>query len=238
MLLFYVRHGDPIYDPDSLTPLGHEQAKSLAKRFVTYGLDRIYSSPSVRAQQTAQPTCDLLGKEKTVCPWACESVAWRYFSIDASTGIHTWCFYDPVILELFGSREVRELGDRWYEHPAFAKYDFAEGVQYINAAVDEFFLSLGYRHDRENRRYEVVKPNEERVALFAHQGMGLYFFSSMLDIPYPEFATHFDFGHSSMSVIDFRQNGKYVYPKVLQTSNDAHLYRDGLMAGYGNIIKF
>ncbi len=238
MLLFYVRHGDPIYDPDSLTPLGHEQAKSLAKRFVTYGLDRIYSSPSVRAQQTAQPTCDLLGKEKTVCPWACESVAWRYFSIDASTGIHTWCFYDPVILELFGSREVRELGDRWYEHPAFAKYDFAEGVQYINAAVDEFFLSLGYRHDRENRRYEIVKPNEERVALFAHQGMGLYFFSSMLDIPYPEFATHFDFGHSSMSVIDFRQNGKYVYPKVLQTSNDAHLYRDGLMAGYGNIIKF
>lgn len=238
MLLFYVRHGDPIYDPDSLTPLGHEQAKSLAKRFVTYGLDRIYSSPSVRAQQTAQPTCDLLGKEKTVCPWACESVAWRYFSIDASTGIHTWCFYDPVILELFGSREVRELGDRWYEHPAFAKYDFAEGVQYINAAVDEFFLSLGYRHDRENRRYEIVKPNEERVALFAHQGMGLYFFSSMLDIPYPEFATHFDFGHSSMSVIDFRQNGKYVYPKALQTSNDAHLYRDGLMAGYGNIIKF
>lgn len=238
MLLFYVRHGDPIYDPDSLTPLGHEQAKSLAKRFVTYGLDRIYSSPSVRAQQTAQPTCDLLGKEKTICSWACESVAWRYFSIDASTGIHTWCFYDPVILELFRSREVRALGNEWYKHPAFAQYDFAEGVQYINAAVDEFFLSLGYRHDRENCRYEIVEPNNERVALFAHQGMGLYFFSSMLDIPYPEFSTHFDFTHSSMSVINFEKHGQYVYPKVLQLANDAHLYRDGLMAGYNNCYKF
>ena len=39
MLFFYVRHGDPIYNPDSLTPLGHEQAKALSKRFATYGLD-------------------------------------------------------------------------------------------------------------------------------------------------------------------------------------------------------
>ena len=238
MLFFYVRHGDPIYDPDSLTPLGHEQAKSLAKRFVSYGLDKVFASPSTRAQQTAQPTCDLLKLEKTICPWAFESVAWRYFSIDASTGIHTWCFYDPEIVALFNSPEVRALGDKWYEHPAFAKYDFAEGVKYVNEQVDAFFLSLGYRHDRENHRYEIVEPNHERVALFAHQGFGLIFFASMLDIPYPEFCTHFDFGHSSMSVIDFRRWGDYVYPKTLQVSNDAHLYRDGLMSGYGNEIKF
>ena len=238
MLFFYVRHGDPIYDPDSLTPLGHEQAKALSKRFVTYGLDRVYSSPSVRAQQTAQPTCDLLRKEKEICPWACESLAWQDFSIDASTGIHTWCFYDPEILELFRSAEVRALGNRWYEHPALIKYDFGKGMARVNAEVDAFFLNLGYRHDRENGRYEPVKPTNERVALFAHQGFGIAFFSSMLDIPYPEFSTHFDFGHSSMSAILFEQNGKYVYPKVLQLSNDAHLYRDGLMAGYHNHYKF
>ena len=238
MLLFYVRHGDPIYNPDSLTPLGHEQAKALSKRFVTYGLDRIYSSPSVRAQQTAQPTCELLKKEKTICPWADEGLAWQDFSIDASTGIHTWCFYDPVVLELFRSPEVRALGEKWYEHPDLAKYDFGKGVARVDAAVDEFFLSLGYRHDRKNCRYEVVKPNRERVALFAHQGFGICFFSFMLDIPYPIFSTHFDFGHSSMSVINFEQNGDYVYPKVLQVSNDAHLYREGILTGYHNVIKF
>ena len=31
MILYYVRHGDPIYEPDSLTPLGEEQAKKLQR---------------------------------------------------------------------------------------------------------------------------------------------------------------------------------------------------------------
>lgn len=238
MLLFYVRHGDPIYNPDSLTPLGHEQAKALSKRFVTYGLDRIFSSPSVRARQTAQPTCDLLKKEMTICPWADEGLAWQDFAIDNKDGVHTWSFYVPEMLELYRSPEVRALGEKWYEHPDLVKYDFGKGVARVDEAVDEFFLSLGYRHDRKNARYEIVTPNKERVALFAHQGFGICFFSSMLDIPYPVFSTHFDFGHSSMSVIDFQQHGNYVYPKVLQVANDAHLYREGILSGYHNVIKF
>lgn len=238
MLLFYVRHGDPIYDPDSLTPLGHEQAKALSKRFATYGLDRVFSSPSTRAMQTAQPTCDLLGKEMSICPWADEGLAWQDFAVENKDAFRTWSFYIPEILEIYRSPEVRALGEKWYEHPELAKYDFGKGVARINAAVDMFFLDLGYRHDRENARYEVVEPNRERVALFAHQGFGISFFSSMLDIPYPTFATHFDFGHSSMSVINFEKNGKYVYPKVLQVANDAHLYREGILTGYHNIIKF
>ena len=32
MLLYFIRHGDPVYSPDSLTPLGHEQAKALERR--------------------------------------------------------------------------------------------------------------------------------------------------------------------------------------------------------------
>ena len=32
MLLFYLRHGDPIYSPDSLTPLGQRQAEALGRR--------------------------------------------------------------------------------------------------------------------------------------------------------------------------------------------------------------
>ena len=32
MLLFYVRHGDPIYSPDSLTEQGQLQAEALVER--------------------------------------------------------------------------------------------------------------------------------------------------------------------------------------------------------------
>ena len=51
MLLFYLRHGDPTYNPDALTPLGHRQAEALAKRLSVYGLDKIYASTSIRAMQ-------------------------------------------------------------------------------------------------------------------------------------------------------------------------------------------
>ena len=54
MLLYIIRHGDPIYAPDSLTPKGHLQAAALAKRLAVHGLDKIFASPLVRAQQTAK----------------------------------------------------------------------------------------------------------------------------------------------------------------------------------------
>ena len=238
MLLYYIRHGDPIYDPDSLTPLGREQAKALAKRLLLHGVDKVYSSPSNRAMQTAQPICELLRKEIAVCPWADEGLAARDFMVPSEQHGYTWCFYDPALTALFNSPAIRALDQKWYEHPALAGFRFGEGVRRVDEAVDAFFLELGLRHDRENARYEIVRPNSDRVALFAHQGFGMCFFSSMLDMPYPMFCTHFDFGHSSMSVIHFAEHGGYVYPKVLQLSNDSHLYREGLLTGYNNSIRF
>ena len=241
MLFFYIRHGEPKTVPDySLTPLGHEQAKALSKRLCTFGIDRVFASPTLRTMQTAQPICDLLGKEITVCDWADEGIVWNEFTVPHPKYEHTWAFYDPKYLEIFSSPEVRALGERWYEHPDLAKLNFKAGVERVNAAVDEFFLSLGFRHDRANARYEVVGEhlNRERVALFAHQGFGMSFFSSMLDIPYPMFCTHFDLSHSSMSVINFERRGEYVYPQTLQLANDSHLYREGIVTGYHNVIKF
>ena len=241
MLFYYVRHGEPLGVPDySLTPLGREQAKALAKRLCLFGIDRVFASPTLRTMQTAQPICDLLGKEITTCDWADEGIVWNEFTVPHPKYEHTWAFFDPKYLEIFSSPEVRALGERWYEHPELAGLNFKAGVERVNAAVDEFFLSLGFRHDRENARYEVVGEhlNRDRVALFAHQGFGMSFFSSMLDIPYPMFCTHFDFSHSSMSVINFEPRGKYVYPHVLQTANDSHLYREGIITGYHNSIKF
>ena len=241
MLLYYIRHGEPLGVPDySLTPLGREQAKALAKRLCLFGIDRVFASPTLRTMQTAQPICDLLGKEITPCDWADEGIVWNEFTVPHPKYEHTWVFFDPHYLEIFSSPEVRALGERWYDHPELAGLNFKAGVERVNAAVDEFFLSLGFRHDRENARYEVVGEhlNRDRVALFAHQGFGMSFFSSMLDIPYPMFCTHFDFSHSSMSVINFEPRGKYVYPHVLQTANDSHLYREGIITGYHNSIKF
>ena len=66
MLLYFVRHGDPTYRPDSLTELGHKQADALAKRLAMHGIDEIYSSSMNRAVLTATPLAKLLNKEIVV----------------------------------------------------------------------------------------------------------------------------------------------------------------------------
>ena len=236
MLLYYIRHGDPIYDPDSLTPLGQEQAKAVAKRLALYGLDEIYASTSIRAMQTAQPTCDLLKKEKILVDWAHEGHAWNELTMPLENGGKTWVFRHEETKKSFRSEEVRKLGRFWYTHPKLQAFE--KGITRIEREADAFLESLGYRHDRENHCYQAIAPNEKRIALFAHQGFGLAFLSSVLDIPYPIFSTSFDFSHSSVTVVDFgRANEKIVCPKILQLSNDSHLYKEGLLTGYENGIR-
>ena len=88
MILFYIRHGDPIYKPDQLTPLGHRQAEAVAKRLALFGVDEIYASTSTRAMQTAQPTCELLGKEPILLDWMHENHAFRVGNSPFMRGFH------------------------------------------------------------------------------------------------------------------------------------------------------
>jgi probable phosphoglycerate mutase len=239
MLLFYIRHGDPIYNPDSLTPQGERQAEALAKRLALYGIDRVYVSPSNRARLTSVPTCEILNKQAEVKPWLDEALAAKYFMVDdgKGTGGRTWCFFRSTTKALMTSPEVRALGKDWHTHPAFAQERFSEGVAHIGAELDAFMLEQGYRHEPENNRYIAERPNHDRIALFAHQGIGMAIMSLLLDIPYPIFSTTFDFGHSSMSVVEF-SGSEIVYPKVLQLSSDAHIYREGLPTKYHNRLYF
>ena len=49
MRLILVRHGDPNYELDCLTELGHEQAKVVAQRLMEEGIEKIFCSPQGRA---------------------------------------------------------------------------------------------------------------------------------------------------------------------------------------------
>ena len=234
MILYYIRHGEPIYNPDSLTELGHKQANALSKRLSLYGLDEIYSSSSVRAQFTAAPTAQALGKDVKVLDWMREDYAMQELGLYREDGVYTWAMFMPKYKQLFNTPEVRAMGAKWYEHPAFPE-KFGDGVKRVDTETDKLLLSLGYRHDRENCRYEAVEPNEKRVGIFAHQGFGMSFLSSVLDVPYNQFSTRFDLSHSSVTVIHFKvEEDGYVYPKTLQLANDSHLYKEGLLTGYNN----
>ena len=238
MLFFYVRHGDPTYHPDALTPIGERQAEAVGRRLARFGLDKIFSSTANRALQTAKPAAELTRKEIVPLDWCKEGHAWDEMAIDDGTGKRKWCFSIESIRRKFSSPEVLSLGEKWYEAPGFPENRFRDAVERVGRESDAFFFSLGYRHDRENRCYIAENPNDDRVALFAHQGFGMVFFSSMLDIPYPLFATRFDQTCTGMTVIEFKEHDGIVIPKMLELSCDAHLYAADLPTEYNKRIRF
>ena len=238
MLLFYIRHGDPTYNPDQLTPLGHRQAEAIGKRLALVGVDTIYSSTSVRAIETATPTCEILKKELTQLDFLNESHPWQHLTYITSTGKRGWIPDNAEPLHIILSPEMKQYGERWYDHPKFKDYAYKDYLDKTDADVDALLASHGYIHDRERRVYTAENPTEERIAIFAHAGFGSVFFSSLLDIPYHDFSIHYDLSHSSMTVIEFRERGGVFIPKILTFSNDSHIYKEGLPTAYNNKTRY
>ena len=231
MLLFYIRHGDPIYTPDSLTPLGEEQARAVAHRLALFGVDEVYSSPSNRAMLTAKYTCELLGKQAHILDFLNEN-ALGGMKIPRTDRKHYWVWSDSEYSQILAERSVREMGDKWYEHPKLEQFHFERTILPINEKIDAFLSSYGYEHDREKGLYNVTGRNaEKRIAIFAHECMGKIFMSNILDIPFPYYAAHFEMHTSALTVIrlgssEYVENEGSVRAQVLTLSNDSHLYRD------------
>jgi len=236
MLLFIIRHGDPVYNPDSLTPLGHLQASAVAKRLALYGVDKLFASPLIRAQQTEQPTADLIKKEIVTLDWTSESFAAHCFFTQKEER-NGWV-YAKRRNEMRSPR-IYKLGFEWYKDEVFDDTRSEEGYKHILDESDSFFKSLGYEHDREGFFYKPINENNDRVAVFCHEGFGLSWLGTLLDIPLPIIWSNFTVSHSNMTVIDFNSHGTdKVIPQVLTHSNDSHLYREGLPTKYQNSIYF
>jgi len=235
MLLYILRHGDPIYNPDSLTEKGHLQAQALAKRLANHGIDKIYTSPLIRAQQTARPTEILLGKKARIEEWMSEATTYSYFSVNEDN-THKWIFYSSKRTHL-REPEVQKLGFNWHEAPIFDDVDGKGGYEFLRKSSDEFLSRHGYVHDFENKRYIAKNANDERIAVFCHQGFSISWLGVMLDIPLPEIWTTMKVNHSCMTVVEFKEDKDgFCIPMVLTLSNDSHLYKEGLPTQFENGI--
>ena len=233
MLLFFIRHGHPTYSPDALTELGHLQAHAVAKRLCRHGIDRVFTSPCVRARQTAQPTCDIMRLEAQVEDWTSEVHAWNDFSSVWEDGRRRWICARPN--HEFMTPHMLSLGYDWMDDEFFKDINARKGYQRIVDASDDFFRRLGY--EREGARYKILQPNEERIALFAHAGYGVIWLSHMFHIPTPQAWGTFDLGLSAVTIFEFRNyEGGYTAPYCLCHADLSHLYGEGLPMKYNNRI--
>ncbi len=236
MLLYLIRHGDPDYQTDTLTPLGQRQAEAVARRLLVNGIDRIYSSPLGRAVATAKPTADILSLPIEIEDWCSEALAWQYFAGKMPSGNTTWAFHQQNTL-IKTEEAMQYTNDNWYTLPCFDMIDGKEGYERIRAGCDDFLARQGYV--REGAKYRITRANDDHVAIFAHQGFGMAFLSILLQIPPQYVFASFDITHTGISVFQFANNEDgYSMPRCLCLSDTSHIYEDRLPMKYHNHMPF
>jgi probable phosphoglycerate mutase len=231
MLLYIVRHGDPIYETDSLTERGFLQAESVAKRMKDAKIDRVFSSPLGRAIKTAEPTCRLLGLECNIEEWS-QEVDDEHLFTPFPDGVMK--SVNSVQNTYYRENGLLELGyDDTYSCVGINQSKIKEKAKIIEAGGFEFLERLGYKY--ENGVFRIIKPNEERIALFCHGAMTRVWMSVLFHIPYHIVSASFSPTHTGVTVLEFKNNSNGVTaPKCLCFSDMSHLYADRLDMKHNN----
>jgi broad specificity phosphatase PhoE len=169
MLLYIIRHGEPDYLNDTLTDIGKKQAEALSERLLASGINRIFTSPLGRAVATALPSCKLLKLDYTIENWCREDDAWNDFSGLISNNERKWVFQQQNTL-LKNDNTIKCFDD-WYKIKSISFVNAKAGMERIEKHSDEFLNRLGY--ERKGSIYKILRHNEEKVAVFCHQGFAL-----------------------------------------------------------------
>lgn len=230
MLFYLIRHADPIYNPDSITDLGKRQAEAVGRRLAAHGIDEIYSSPMIRAQETAKPLSEILKKPIQIEPWTYE--CWEEFAVTKEDGSKTFCMNLPGTD--FVSEPNFHMIDNWYDLDCLKSCTAEKGWNRITKEADIFFEKLGY--SRQDRIYKITKPNDKKIALFCHAGFGSILLSYLLNIPPHIYWSSFDISHSGVCVLRFKNyESGITVPKCLIHSDMSHIYAENLPMKYNNL---
>ena len=233
MLLYIVRHGDSIYETDSLTERGKLQAEAVDKRIFDSKIDRIFSSPMGRAMETADPACRLLGLEKNIEHWTHEIQDERLTpfpdgKLKSITMLQNTYFRENGNIDLPYSKA--------YECTGINESNMKTAVSFIEDNGNKFLERLGYRE--ENGIYRIIKPNEEKVALFCHAAFARAWLSVLLHIPLHIMWSSFNYTHTGVTVVEFKNNPNGITaPKCLCFSDMSHLYAEGLDLIHDNDVE-
>lgn len=177
MRIIIIRHGDPDYEHDSLTPRGDMEAKLLARIIDTYDIDAFYISPLGRAQRTASFSLDATGKDGVTLDWLREFPP-RIKRPDLKEN-RTSCSWDWLPSDW---TEYPEFYDRdlWYTVPVMEDAHVKEAALTVHAGLDSLLAEYGYVRD--GLVYKAVRPNHDTIALVCHFGVEMVILAHLMSI--------------------------------------------------------
>ena len=173
MKLLIVRHGDPDYSIDSLTPTGWREAEIVADRISKLDVKAFYVSPLGRARDTAAATLKKMGRDAEIMPWLQELSPPEHMR----SKIH--CFWD-WLPEDWTKDPIFYDRNTWHEAPVFAEAGLSETVKEIAFGLDAMLAKHGYV--REGNYYRAEHPNEDTIVLFCHFGLECVLLAHLLQI--------------------------------------------------------
>ena len=226
MRLYIVRHADPDYENNTITPSGHLEAKALAKRMASHELDRIYTSPYGRAMHTMKYTADALNMGCGIEYWTREMWPELWLK-DTPWGVVA-SFEAPG--EAYRSGDRLPTHDTWHNHELLKNSIIQEAFEKMKSSSDEFLKRHGY--ERRGGLYRCIEPNQEQIAVFCHAGFGLTWLAHLLEIPLTLMWSGFFIAPSSVTTILFEERSKeWAVPRCIGMGDVSHLYEAGLPVG-------
>ena len=174
MKLLIVRHADPDYSIDSLTPVGWQEAQLLADRLSKLDIKAFYVSPLGRAKDTASLTLKALGKEAEVKQWLREFPAQVQKPGEPDSIAWDWLPQDWTAEPRFYRK------DQWLDVPVFRDSDTPELYRQVCEGLDAVLAGHGYV--RCGNHYAVKQRNEDTIVFVCHFGLESVLLSHLLNI--------------------------------------------------------
>ena len=173
---------------------------------------------------------------KEIEEWTSEALAWQDLTVqDKETGKTRWIFQQPNASFRSGGDQLLGNGN-WQKASSLNGLDADHCLDRIRRESDRFLERLGYR--REEGVYRILRPSEERVALFCHQGFSMGWFPHLLNIPPHIFWSAFDVNHSGVTLFEFKNYPNNITaPKCLCFSDVSHFLKEGLPLRFSNGVR-
>ena len=175
MKLLIVRHGDPDYSVDSLTPAGWREAELLVPRLSKLDVKAFYVSPLGRARDTASLTLKAMGREAEICPWLEEF----------KTGVRK-PYEDRINVAWDWLPEVWTAEPRFYDRKDWMYVEPVRAVdmegkwKWVTESFDALLAKHGYV--REGDLYRAEQPNEDTIVFFCQFGLECVLLAHLMNV--------------------------------------------------------
>ena len=205
MNIFLVRHADPDYAADSLTPLGRQEAQKLGDYLRAIHFSHFYVSPMGRAQDTMAPSLDGRNLTPRVLPWLHE--------LDGALRPDLWV-WNVSAIQLAAEEGLAGRIEAF----------MAEQQQMVVRGWNELLAEHGYVWDGETYRVSEPRKTGVTIGIFAHAGLITTLLSGILKWPLAMTYAHLDYKPTAVTQLRMVHRGEQAALTTYSLNSRPHLY--------------